>query len=89
MWWFVVVVVQTHTHTHTHTLSLLSLSLSVCPNMVSFILPQHGPRTVLDGTDSVLWPQEEIKKEEAAKYPFANKKGYLELKMGPFYARRW
>ncbi len=33
--------------------------------------------------------QEEIKKEEAAKFPFANKKGYLELKLGPFYARRW
>ncbi len=33
--------------------------------------------------------QEEIKKEENAKYPFASKKGYLELKLGPFWAKRW
>ena len=32
---------------------------------------------------------EEIKMQDAARYPFASKKGILELRLGPFWAKRW
>ena len=32
---------------------------------------------------------EEIKMQQDARFPFSSKKGYLELRMGPFWAKRW
>ncbi len=32
---------------------------------------------------------EEIKMQDAARYPFASKKGFLDLRLGPFWAKRW
>ncbi len=32
---------------------------------------------------------EEIKMQDAARYPFASKKGFLDLRIGPFWAKRW
>ncbi len=32
---------------------------------------------------------EEIKMQDAARYPFASKKGFLEVRLGPFWAKRW
>jgi hypothetical protein len=32
---------------------------------------------------------EEIRMQDAARYPFASKKGFLEVRLGPFWAKRW
>lgn len=32
---------------------------------------------------------EEIKMQDAARYPFASKKGFLEVRLGPFWVKRW